>query len=148
MQRKSVKFVGSMTLIAMLAACNGETPAPAPQPEEERETIWDLFDNADNDVNVQVNKFLWGATLDVLDFLPLESADPFTGVMVMGWGRAPGSNQRYRATVLINDPALSARSLKVAIQTPNGAASAETQRRIEDAILTRARQLRIADARL
>jgi hypothetical protein len=50
--------------------------------------------------------------------------------------------------VLIRDPALDARSLSVAIQTRGGPASLETQRAVEDAILTRARQLRLADSRL
>jgi hypothetical protein len=51
--------------------------------------------------------------------------------------------------VLIRDPALDARSLSVAIQTRGGGpASLETQRAVEDAILTRARQLRAADSRL
>ncbi|MEM7439539.1 MAG: DUF3576 domain-containing protein [Pseudomonadota bacterium] len=90
-----------------------------------------------------MNRFLWNASLETLGFLPLESADPFSGVMVFGWGRAPGSSRLYRATVLVQDPALDARSLKVSVQTRGGPASAEVQRRIEDAILTRARQLRV-----
>jgi len=48
----------------------------------------------------------------------------------------------------VQDPALDARSLKVAVQTRGGVASAETVRRIEDAILTRARQLRVRDKNL
>ena len=139
---------GLIVALGLLAACGETQNTSTPQPEERRETIWDLFQGQESDTNVQVNKFLWNASLDVLGFLPLEAADPFTGVIVMGWGTAPGSSQRYRATVLISEPALSARSLKVSVQTSSGAASAETQRRIEDAILTRARQLRIQNAKL
>lgn len=109
-----------------------------------RETIWDAFLAPDQNVNVRVNKFLWNASLETLGaFLPVESVDPFTGVIVFGWGRPPGGGREYRATVLVQDPALDARSLKVSVQTRSGPASAETQRRIEDAILTRARQLRV-----
>ncbi|MEO1779822.1 MAG: DUF3576 domain-containing protein, partial [Pseudomonadota bacterium] len=43
------------------------------------------------------------------------------------------------------DPALDERSINVALQTRGGPASASTVRAVEDAILTRARQLRIAD---
>ena len=93
--------------------------------------------------NVKVNRFLWTASLDVLSFLPVQTADPFTGVISTGFGRPPGGGQAYRATVLISDPALDARSLKVAVQTPRGPVSNETQRAVEDAILARARQLRI-----
>ncbi|MEM6619912.1 MAG: DUF3576 domain-containing protein [Pseudomonadota bacterium] len=110
----------------------------------EGESLFDLFLSPDQNTNVRVNRFLWNASLETLGaFLPVESADPFTGVLVFGWGRAPGSSRQYRATVLVQDPALDARSLKVSVQTRGGTASAETQRRIEDAILTRARQLRI-----
>ncbi len=116
--------------------------------QENRNTIWDLFVSPDQNTNVRVNKYLWNASLETLNFLPVESADPFTGILVMGWGRAPGSSRQYRATVLLQDPALDARSLKLSIQTRGGAASAETVRRIEDAILTRARQLRIRDNNL
>ena len=69
-------------------------------------------------------------------------------MIALGWGRAPGSSRQYRATVLVQDPALDARSLKVSIQTRGGVASAETVRRVEDAILTRARQLRVRDKNL
>ena len=111
-------------------------------------SLFDALRAPDQNTNVRVNKYLWNASLETLSFLPVESADPFTGVLVMGWGRAPGSSQQYRATVLVQDPALDARSLKLSIQTRSGTASAETVRRIEDAILTRARQLRVRDKNL
>lgn len=98
--------------------------------------------------NVAVNRYLWAASLDVLNFLPIETVDPFTGVIVMGYGTPPGGNRAYRATVYISDPALDARSLNVALLTRAGPAAAETTRAIEDAILSRARQLRIADGAL
>lgn len=98
--------------------------------------------------NVAVNRYLWAASLDVLSFLPVESVDPFTGVIVMGYGTPPGGSRAYRATIYITDPALDARSLNVALLTRNGPAAAETTRAIEDAILSRARQLRIADGAL
>ncbi|SEW45076.1 protein of unknown function [Cognatiyoonia koreensis] len=97
---------------------------------------------------VAVNRYLWAASLDVLNFLPVQSVDPFTGVIVTGYGTPPGGSRAYRATVYITDPALDARALNVAILTRSGPASVETQRAIEDAILTRARQLRVADGNL
>ena len=98
--------------------------------------------------NVAVNRYLWAASLDVLSFLPIESVDPFTGIVVMGYGTPPGGSRSYRATIFITDPALDARSLNVALLTRSGPAAAETTRAIEDAILSRARQLRIADGAL
>jgi hypothetical protein len=98
--------------------------------------------------NVAVNRYLWAASLDVLSFLPIESVDPFTGVIVMGYGTPPSGSRSYRATIFITDPALDARSLNVALLTRSGPAAAETTRAVEDAILSRARQLRIADGAL
>ncbi|MBJ3763247.1 DUF3576 domain-containing protein [Maribius pontilimi] len=114
-----------------------------------RETIWDLFSNVDDpDTKIEVNKYIWTAAQQVLDFLPIETADPFSGVIVYGYGRPPGGGPAYRATVYVQDPALDARSLNVALATSGGPVNADTTRAIEDAILTRARQLRLADARL
>lgn len=118
--------------------------------EEPRSTVWELFTYADDpNVTVEVNRYLWNAALEVLNFLPIEAVDPFTGVIVTGYGTPPGGSRAYRATIYVQDPALDARSLKVALQTRGGGPVApETQRAVEDAILTRARQLRIADSRL
>lgn len=118
--------------------------------DKERSTIWDLFRKGDDpNITVKVNKYIWEAALDVLNFLPIEQVDPFTGVIVTGYGRPPGGGQAYRATIFVQDPALDARSLKLAMQTQGGGAvDPATIRAVEDAILTRARELRIADGRL
>jgi hypothetical protein len=144
-----------------LAACGGNANREAPRGTAPREfnndvdaaqstksSIWDLFGGT-SDQKVQVNRYLWNATLDVLEFLPVQSVDPFTGVIVTGYGTPPGSGRSYRATVHIKDPALDARSLNVSLQTKGGRpVSASTTRAVEDAILSRARQLRIADKNL
>lgn len=111
-------------------------------------TIWQAFNRRSTETNVLVNKYIWSASLEVLDFLPVQSVDPFTGVIVTGYGTPPGGGRAYRATILINDPALDARSLNVALQTRSGPANGATVRAVEDAILSRARQLRISDNRL
>ena len=127
---------------AALARASGE--------DQPRSSIFDLFDNADDpNTTVEVNKYLWIAAQDVLNFLPIESVDPFTGVIVTGYGTPPGGGRAYRATIYVQDPALDARSLKVSLQTSGGGAvDPGTIRAIEDAILTRARQLRIQDTQL
>ncbi|WP_420862056.1 DUF3576 domain-containing protein [Algirhabdus cladophorae] len=120
-----------------------------PRERVQGSTLWDLFGNRDDpNVSVQVNKYLWNASLDVLNFMPVQSADPFSGVLVMGFGTPPGGSRAYRATVLVRDPALDARSLSLSLQSRSGPASVDTVRAIEDAIMTRARQLRIADSKL
>jgi hypothetical protein len=130
---------------------NPNAGAQSYEAKQERGTkIQDLFaKSADPNTTVEVNKYLWLAAQDVLNFLPIESVDPFTGVLVTGYGTPPGGGRAYRATVYVQDPALDARSLRVALQSRGGGAVApETARAVEDAILTRARQLRIQDSKL
>ncbi len=116
---------------------------------ETRETIWNLFENRDDpNTTTRVNRYLWNASLDVLDFLPVEAADPFSGLILTGYGTPPGGEVAYRATIHVRDPALDARSLSVSIQTGDGPVARETVIAVEDAILTRARELRFQDGRL
>jgi hypothetical protein len=161
MQTRSIIKTSAVALFTLsLTACgslrtndSGEPPEPINSLDVRQEnprgsTIWDAFRNRGNESDVSVNKYIWTASLEVLNFLPVQSVDPFTGVIVTGFGTPPGGGRAYRATVLINDPALDARSLNVALQTRGGSsANTATVRAIEDAILTRARQLRIADGR-
>ncbi|WP_376876496.1 DUF3576 domain-containing protein [Albirhodobacter sp. R86504] len=123
---------------------------PALRTTQRSSTLGDLFgNNTDPNTTVEVNKYLWQASLEVLDFLPIQSVDPFSGVIVTGYGTPPGGGRAYRATVYVQDPALDARSLKLALETSGGAAvSTETTKAVEDAIMTRARQLRIRDSKL
>lgn len=162
-------MITGMVLTALLAGCGGggsgflgggsggdsnADPAQPPMNDRQRReaestSILSLFNNADDpNKTVAVNKYIWNASLEVLSFLPVEGADPFSGIIVMGWGRAPGSSRSYRATVYVQDPALDARSLKVALLTRSGAADRDTIKAVENAILTRARQLRIRDGNL
>jgi hypothetical protein len=100
-----------------------------------------------------VNSYLWHATLDTLSFIPLASADPFGGVVITEWYSAPQvPNERMKVTVYILDRNLRADGLKVAVfrqvKGADGWADAtvagDTAVKLEDAILTRARELRLA----
>jgi hypothetical protein len=104
-------------------------------------------------VTLGVNQYLWHASLDTLRFMPLQSADPFGGVIITEWYSAPElPNERMRVTVYILDRNLRADGLKIAVFRQTHAAdgwvdaqvSAETATKLEDAILTRARELRLA----
>ena len=112
---------------------------------DERETIWDAFNREATREPVKVNRYIWQAALDVLDFMPIETIDSFSGVIVKGFGTPPGGKTQYRATIYVIDPALEARSLRVSMQTKSGPVSTATMEEIEDAILSRARQMRKAD---
>src|SRR5215217_7019625 len=98
-----------------------------------------------------VNGYLWRASLDTLSFMPLASADPYGGLIITDWYSNPEKqDERFKATVYILDTRLRADGLNVALakQTkgPDGqwrdaATSPQTETDIENAILTRARQL-------
>ncbi|MCX7286030.1 MAG: DUF3576 domain-containing protein [Rhodobacterales bacterium] len=137
---------------AQRAAIEAANPPGPDDPgyNAEGSKLFDLFGNSDDpNTTVEVNRYIWQASLEVLNFLPIESIDPFTGVIVTGYGRPPGGGRAYRATIYVQDPALDARSLKIALQSQGGGAVApETVRAVEDAILTRARQIRIRDSKL
>jgi len=112
-------------------------------------SILDLLSNeGSSETILKVNRYIWKASLEVLSFLPLEGVDPFSGIITTGWGRPPGGSTEYRATVYINDPSLDARALKVVLLKRSGPADPKTIKTIENAILSRARQLRISDDKL
>ena len=109
--------------------------------------LGDLFKSGNDEIG-SVNKYLWQASIEILSFLPINSADPFSGIIVFGKGKAPGSSRSYDATVYISDPALDARSLSVTVRSSNGTVSSAARREIESAILSRARQLRLKESNL
>ncbi len=105
------------------------------------------------EAGIGVNSFLWRASLDTLNFMPLASADPFGGVIITDWYSDPAApGERFKATVYILDTRLRADALNVSIfrQTNNNGAwtdatvDPDTEIQIENAILTRARQLRLS----
>ena len=106
--------------------------------------LGDIFKSSGDEIG-SVNKYLWQASIEVLNFLPINSADPFSGIIIFGKGKAPGSSQAYDATVYISDPALDARSLSVTVRSASGTISSAAKREIESAVLSRARQLRLKE---
>jgi hypothetical protein len=97
--------------------------------------------------------YLWRAALETIDFMPLAQADPFGGVIITDWFSPPEApGERFKLTVYILDRVLRADAVKVAafrqISGGNGWADATvdpgTAIGIENSILTRARELRIA----
>lgn len=127
---------------ALLGACGGNA---ADKSQALRTTVAGAEE-------IGVNSFLWRASLDTLSFMPLASADPFGGVIITDWYTPPNvGNERFKATVYILDTRLRADALSVAINkqqlTVNGwtdvPTDPDTELQIENAILTRARQLKL-----
>ena len=110
-------------------------------------------DADDGGSGIGVNKYLWRASLDTVSFMPLASADPFGGVILTDWYSSPGApDERIKINVFILDRQLRSDGIQVKVfkQTSQGndwrdaETSGETARKLEDTILTRARQMRVA----
>jgi hypothetical protein len=101
--------------------------------------------------NIGVNSYLWRASLETLSFMPLTQADSAGGVIVTDWYSNPDQpDERVKVSVSILDQDLRADALRVAASRQvrqNGAwvqapVQAATVQRLEDIILTKARDLR------
>jgi hypothetical protein len=103
---------------------------------------------------IGVNAYLWRASLETIDFMPLSQADPFGGVIITDWYSPPETpGERFKINVYILDTVLRADGVKVSVfRQTNGtdagwldaAIDTDTSTAIENNILTRARELRIA----
>jgi hypothetical protein len=145
---RRVSISATALALAGLAACShvplvGKKPAPAPASSAAS--------------GIGVNGYLWRATLDTLAFMPLASADPYGGTVITDWYSNPEKpDERFKCTVYILDSRLRADGLKVSVfkQQRDAAGNwvdsptaAQTETDIENAILTRARQLRLSNVR-
>lgn len=146
----------------LIAGCGTAEPEPEPR-QVEANTANDggLLDGLLGGVvgggqrgeNITVNSYLWRASLDTVSFLPLNTADPFGGVIITDWYSPPESpNERFKVTVYILDRELRADGLRVAVfrqtrEPGTGWVEANVDKRtardLENAILKRARQMRI-----
>jgi hypothetical protein len=132
--------------------------------DSKRETVWGeggtlgdrLFGRDKDDEGgpgIGVNSFLWRASLDTISFMPVASADPFGGVILTDWYENPDTpGERFKLSVYILDRQLRADGVRVAAfkqRFDRGAwrdakVTPEMGTNIENAILTRARELRVA----
>lgn len=107
---------------------------------------------SDDTSGIGVNSFLWRASLDTISFMPLASADPFGGTIITDWYSPPETpNERFKLNVFILDKQLRSDGVAVKVFRQNlkggnwkdSTATDTTARQLEEAILTRARQMRV-----
>ncbi len=139
----------------LLGACTAERPFGP--------TVGDMLGGgaapraaANAQAGIGVNAYLWRATLDTLSFMPLANADPWGGVVNYDWYTNPQTpNERFKATVFILDTRLRADALNVTVTKEvrdaaggwvGAPVAAQTETDLENAILTKARQLNLANA--
>ncbi len=132
---------------AFLLGCGGDDAANA------RNAGLPSYVTGDGSTATTVNRYLWAASLETLDFLPVYSADPIAGLIISDWYINPEApSERFKTTVYILDNALRADALRVSVFRQerdetgvwiDATVNPATPREIENAILTRARQLRL-----
>ena len=100
---------------------------------------------------ISVNAYLWRGALDTLGFMPLNSIDPFGGVIITDWYTNPSaSDERFKATAYILSKDLRSDGVRVAIfrqvqqngQWVDAPVSDVTVGEIENKVLAKARKLR------
>ena len=139
-----LKIFGIAGAAAILAACaNNDSGAGRYDP---------LIAGDRGSVPTNVNRYLWRAALDTIDFMPVQKADPLAGLITTDWyGNPQTPQERFKTNVYILDTALRADALRVTVfrqqLTDYGWVDAPvnnaTAREIENAILSRARELRL-----
>ncbi len=112
------------------------------------------LDDGSGGGGIGVNSFLWRASLDTVAFMPLHNADPFGGVIITEWYAPPQTpNERFKVTVYILSRQLRSDAVRVAVfkQFRSGgvdwvdsSVDGKTAADLENAILSRARELRVA----
>lgn len=140
---------------------------PAPDPDNPPKGIFggtrgiSLFPNVSRQPdtegrsNLSINSFLWRAALETLSFMPLDSADPFGGVIITDWhSNLESPNERFKVVTYILDSSLRVGALRVSVfrqERPDSASpwqdavtDEDVHVQLENTILKRARELRLS----
>ena len=159
-----IKHILLITILLMISSCsndksvfsskvNGETQKPILVLEDtSKDVLLSKVINSQNLDNINVNGYLWRATLNILSLAPLISTDALSGIIITDWYANKNiQNQRLKLTSYINTNELKSESInvKVEIQSfknnswsqPLTSNSLATQ--IEDSILNEARNLKL-----
>ncbi len=164
-----LKFTAILAILLSLIACESIGIAPDPPPPSENPglssngnggLIESLFgggaSGGSGGGGIAVNSYLWRASLDTMSFMPLSSADPFGGVIITDWYSPPETpNERVKVNIYILDRQLRADGLRISVfrqmlssnQWQEATVAPETVQDLENAILKRARELRITNTR-
>ena len=159
-----IKNILLITILLMISNCsnyksvfsnkvNGETQKPVLMLEDtSKDVLLSKIVNPQNLDNVNVNGYLWRATLNILSVAPLISTDALSGTIITDWYANKNiQNQRLKITVYINSNELKSESIKIKVEIqsfknntwsqPLTNKSLATQ--IEDSILNEARNLKL-----
>ena len=159
-----IKNILLLTILLMISSCsnyksvfsskvNGETQKPILVLEDtSKDVLLSKIINHQNLDNVNVNGYLWRATLNILSFVPLISTDALSGTIITDWYANKNiQNQRLKITVYINTNELKSESIKIKVEIQSfknniwsqALTSKSLATQIEDSILNEARNLKL-----
>jgi len=159
-----IKNILLITILLMISSCsnyksvfsnkvNGETQKPLLMLEDtSKDVLLSKIINPQNLDNVNVNGYLWRATLNILSVAPLISTDALSGTIITDWYANKNiQNQRLKITVYINSNELKSESIKIKVEIQSFKNNTWSQpltnkslaTEIEDSILNEARNLKL-----
>ena len=159
-----IKNILLITILLMISSCsnyksvfsnkvNRETQKPVLLLEDtSKDILLSKIINPQNLDNVNVNGYLWRATLNILSVAPLISTDALSGTIITDWYANKNiQNQRLKITVYINSNELKSESIKIKVEIQSFKNNIWSQPltskslaiQIEDSILNEARNLKL-----
>ena len=148
-----MKFLRFISLLLILFSCssNNEVITKKPEPglfskdASKGLSIGDFLNRDGQSEKFYVNSFLWRASLDVMSFAPFQSTDAFGGIIITEWYKK--NNQQIKLTALIKSRDLRSEGINIKVYIKNNknevSEDIKLSRKIEDLILTKARELRL-----
>lgn len=156
-----IRFILPLLLFVFLSGCSGFGPAPEEPKgpgsiltgkDEQGIKIGEIFSGSNTSTGLPINAILWRASLDIVSPLPIDDVDAFGGSIVSEWYAVPETpNERIKLSIFVLSQELRSDGIRVVVNTQNRASNGdwidggideELSRKLEELILTRAREIR------
>ena len=156
-----IRFILPLLLFVFLSGCSGFGPAPEEPKgpgsiltgkDEQGIKIGEIFSGSNTSTGLPINAILWRASLDIVSPLPIDDVDAFGGSIVSEWYAVPETpNERIKLSIFVLSKELRSDGIRVVVNTQNRASNGdwidggideELSRKLEELILTRAREIR------
>ena len=109
--------------------------------------------NQTTNLGMPINPYLWKASLNTIDFMPLSSTDPFAGTIITDWYTAEtNQGERCKLNIFINGKDLKTENLKVSSfcqtlknnQWVNEPSNKDENTKLENVILNEAKKIKLS----
>ena len=148
-----MKLINFLLISTLLFSCSSSNNVPTKKPEpglfskdaSKGISITDFLNRDSQSEKFYVNSFLWRASLEVLSIAPFQSTDAFGGIIVTEWFKK--NDQQIKLTALIKSRDLRSEGINIKAYIKNSkneiSEDIVLSRKIEDLILTKARELKL-----